>query len=298
MHDRFDLEKWIAEFPLRKRKDFPCGPTLTSPSHVAVVEQQKRRAIEKGLSLGKPVPIDLCVWNWGESPTREVTKIGGLPFWPASRSWPVDKTHGPMTFIAQFWFADSTDIRSPLPGDALLIFGNDSNFYEGLQFEWVSRTSDPLIDPSDTPPPKWPIQPCFASLLRTFEYPDADRKAFGREFPLSDQARGGSGTKIGGIVEEYDYTIHLWSEEDLELIPSAREEHEAALRSIEHQKTKGPLLCRLESLSTAYRWPFLNIPERTWRFTGDANLLMIYDAGAMAIFLSDKNKLSYELSSG
>jgi hypothetical protein len=302
MHDRLDLKKWISEFPLRRRKEFPCGPTLTSPAQVAVVEQQKRRAIEQGHSLGKPLPIDLCVWNWGEPPTREVTKIGGLPYWPASRPWPVDEDHGPMTFIAQFWFADSLDIFPRLPGDALLLFGNDSYYCEGIHLEWVSRPADPLSDPlieaRAIPSRKWLIQPCYASLLRTHEYPDAAENAFGKEFPLNRQAQGGAGTKIGGFVEEYDHSIHLYSEKELRQLPGAKEEHKAALRAIERQKSRGPLLCRLESLSPTAKWPLINIPERNWRDYGGANLLMIQDCGAISIFLSETGKLTYEISSG
>ena len=298
MHERFDLKKWTAEFPLRKRKQFPCGPTLTSPAQVAVVEQQKRRAIEKELPLGKRLPIDLCIWNWGEPPTREVTKIGGLPYWPATRPWPVDETHGPMTFIAQFWFTDSLDICGPLPGDALLIFGSDSDYNGGLRFEWCSITTEPLMESRQIPSPNWPIQPCYASLLRTNEYPDAPEEAFGKERPLCDQSRGGAGTKIGGFVEEYDYTIHLYSEQELKQIPGAKEQHKAALRSIERQKSRGPLLCRLESLSPTTKWPLINIPERNWRDYGSANLLMIQDCGAINIFLGQTGKLTHEVSSG
>lgn len=301
MHNRFDVEKWIADYPLRKRKEFPCGPTLTSPSHIAVVEQQKRRAqqraLEKGRSLGKPLPIDLCVWNWGEPSTREVTKIGGLPYWPAARPWPVDETHGPMTFIAQFWFADSTDICPKLPGDALLLFGNDAHYCEGLRLEWVSITTQALIERHEIPPPKWPNQPCFASLHRTFEYPSAPKNAFGKEYPFSEQARGGAGTKIGGFVEEYDFTIHLYDEEELRLIPGAREQHEAALHSIEHQRTRGPLLCRLESLRLSSNAPLVNRPEGIGH-EENSNLLMIQDCGAFAIFLSDTGVVTYEMSSG
>lgn len=297
MHDRFDLKKWTAEFPLRKRKEFPCGPTLTSPAQVAVVEQQKRRAIDKELSLGKPLPIDLCIWNWGEPTTREVTKIGGMPYWPASRPWPVDDLNGPLNFIAQFWFGDSIDICPPLPGDALLIFGSDPDYSGGLQFEWVSTSTEPLIE-ARAVPRKWPIQPCYASLLRTNEYPAAPADAFGKELPLSQQARGGSGTKLGGFVEEEDYTIHLYSEKELKQIPGAKEQHKAALRSIERQKSRGPLLCRLESLSPTAKWPLINVPERNWRDYGSVNLLMIKNCGAISVFLSESGKLSYELSSG
>jgi hypothetical protein len=130
MHDRFHVEQWFDVFSVDKVDDFLHGPTITGPGEVAIVEQIKRRAIIKRQLFGTPIPIDLCVCNWGESPRRETTHVGGLPYRPAIAPWPKDAAGDALTFVAQFSFCVSKDLRNPLPGDVLLIFGPNENDFE------------------------------------------------------------------------------------------------------------------------------------------------------------------------
>lgn len=296
MHERVDIEKWIVIFPLRDAKDFLAGPTLSGPGEAAMAEQVKREARKSGRKLGKALPIDLIVWNWGEATSRSVTKVGGLPYRPADRLWPTAESGEPLTFIAQFCFADSRDIRSNLPGDILLIFGTEpGNYRELMQFEWVTLSNEKLVGQADIPKTAWRIQPCYGSLHRTIEFPDADPDDFEAKSPIDWWARGGAGTKIGGIAgEEYDYSIHLDEKESDE--PS--EEHRWALSMIEREKTKGDLLCRLDSICPGPKWPFLNMPEKNWPSDDDVDFFTIGDAGAMDIFLNEDGDITYNTSSG
>lgn len=296
IHERLDLEKWIKLFPLEGMASFVHGPTLTGPGEVAMAEQVKREAIKSGRKLGQALPVDLIVWNWGEAPSNSITKVGGVPYRSADRPWPTAGSGEPLTFIAQFCFVDSKDIRSNLPGDILLIFGTEpGRSEECMQFEWVNLSNEKLIAPAEIPKTAWAIQPCFGSLHRTSEFPDADPDAFEAKSPIDSWARGGAGTKIGGIAGDvYDYSIHLDESES----NNPSEEHEWALSMIEREKTKGDLLCRLDSICPGPKWPFLNLPESNWRSFNDANLLVIEDAGAIEIFINEDGDITFDTSSG
>src|SRR5262245_32788489 len=136
-HQKFDIERWKGLFPLEKlrkeAKEFvealrteepdryesasdveahiklmsPNGEIITSPRHLAVVEQLRTECL--GSKYLPEVPTDVFVFARGEPANRSVTKIGGLPFWPKERSWPTGKSGQPMSFVAQFCFADSMD---------------------------------------------------------------------------------------------------------------------------------------------------------------------------------------------
>ena len=91
--------------------------------------------------LGKTVPTDIHVLALGEPKRRDVTKVGGVPYRPRAKPWPETSDGKPMTFLAQFRFAESKDIVGDLPGDILLVFAADLDFYEyedeeQLKFEW------------------------------------------------------------------------------------------------------------------------------------------------------------------
>jgi hypothetical protein len=293
-HERLDVDRWIEAFPLAHAKEFFRGAAMSGPGEVAMVEQIKRKANSRGLPLGKSIPIDLCVWEWGEGACRQRTRIGGLPYRPAGQPWPTSDEGEPLTFVAQFCFSDSRDIRSSLPGDILLIFG--SPHFGDLEFEWQAFTDQPLIQHEEIPRTGWTIQPCAAVLFRTQEYPEADLDKFDNEFPLNSWARGGAGSKIGGFVKQYDYSIHL--EEELAPGDETGPEHLWALGMIEKQRNRGPLLCRLESIHPGPRWPFVNMAQASWRWSHDANLFLIHDAGAIDIYLNAQGELSFDVSSG
>jgi uncharacterized protein YwqG len=97
-----------------------------------------------------------------------VTKVGGLPYRPADAPWPKDVTGSPLRFIAQLCFVDSRDLVPSLPGDVLLVFGNDDALIEEaerLVFEWWPIASMPLI--SEVPSRDDALTPYHGVLHRT-----------------------------------------------------------------------------------------------------------------------------------
>jgi hypothetical protein len=196
VNEPFDLEYWKTVFPIdRLHEIFPDYPYLndlgdvdvTSPFHLVVNEYLRE---QNPVSQQKePNPVDLFVWAYGEPSQREVTKIGGLPYFPASRPWPQSVEGEPLEFMAQICFKDSFDICGVLPGDVLLIFAkpNGTIFYDSVftddssvfHFEWVSMGDFPLVLPTHLPPSRLNILPCYGAIYRTIE-------------PIA-------GTKIGGV---------------------------------------------------------------------------------------------------
>jgi hypothetical protein len=214
VHERLDIAYWIDEFPLsrlraeardyvmRRRKELPdeypndnavarhielMSPEweiVVGPANVAVNEQLKEEALAGGKCPEQRSLTDIVVWAKGEPSNRAVTKVGGLPYRPSSASWPEDVTGTPQRFIAQLCFLDSRDLAPQLPGDVLLIFGDDDALLgepERLLFEWWPIASHPLV--SEMPVVDAPLSPFYAVLHRTEDW---DNAVF-------------EGTKIGGI---------------------------------------------------------------------------------------------------
>lgn len=124
------------------------------------------------VSFGPPVPADVFVLAVGEAPSRDETKIGGLPFWPHDREWPRSRTGQPLPFLAQFCFRGSLDIVGSLPADMLLLFG-DKDHPSTVVAEWQSsRCRARLVDLDDVPVKA--ATPCFyGTRWRTENFPDA-----------------------------------------------------------------------------------------------------------------------------
>lgn len=121
------------------------------------------------------VPTDVFLYGRGEPARREVTKIGGLPYWPARRPRPHTRAGSPMTFVFQFCFADSRDIVGDLPGDVLLYFSEDilvdwDDDGRSL-FEWMTLGETDLIEPGALPETPWKITPVYGAIYRTYDYP-------------------------------------------------------------------------------------------------------------------------------
>src|SRR5262249_17436874 len=120
------------------------GDGIVGPYAIAVLEQIRAERLMRTPALER-TPTDVFVFAKGEPPRRELTKVGGLPYWPARRAWPRDDEGNPLAFLAQFCFADSRDITGELPGDVLLIFTRlDARItrypcpdWEQMHFEWL-----------------------------------------------------------------------------------------------------------------------------------------------------------------
>lgn len=130
-----------------------------------------RELIRDLVHFGTGAATDVFLLSVGESPTRDCTKIGGLPFWPRCRKWPTAATGEPLPFLGQFDFRDSTDIVGNLPGDLLLVFASP-DFRNGLVIEWETVAGHAeLVHGSDVPVA--PIVPAYyGTRWRTLNYPN------------------------------------------------------------------------------------------------------------------------------
>jgi hypothetical protein len=299
VHERVDIERWKAQFPLdrlrqearefvRKRREErpdlyadeaaverhvalmePKGDTITSPHDIAVVEQLRGELIPT-VPETERVPTDVFVFGKGEAPRPDTTKVGGLPFLPAARAWPRTPEGKPMTFVAQFNFADSHDIVGHLPGDVLLIFGDEDGIYSldgaGMVFEWVLGSEDDIISASNVPATEWTISPCFGAIHRTWDYPGDPHVLAG--FGAWQDVALILGTKIAGAP--------WWIQEE--------------------EPPPGRFLCTLGSVQPAFLQPFpyLNVPEAiNDTLDPDRNNLMWGDMGTVYIFVDDDGNVDW-----
>lgn len=289
LHEPVDIDRWKLMFPLeqlraearqfvidRQRQTpenypdpaavedhialmSPRCDAITSPYDIAVREQLCEVALSPHISAA-PVPVDVFIFARGEPENRALTKIGGLPYWPADRPWPRASDGEPMTFVGQFCLADSKDITGELPGDVLVIFGDERElFWEGnweddpsaLQFHWMQLGETNLVRAEQTlkrERTEWEILPCYGDIYRTLDYPE-----LGNEFIIE-------GTKIGGVP--------LW---------------------IQHEQPVGKtFLCALGSVQPVVQrpFPYVNVPDRIEGWTAESPL-MWGDAGSVFVFLDD-----------
>jgi hypothetical protein len=327
IHERVDIKRWKAEFPLARLREEarrsvlgwraeyperypndeeverhirlaePEGEIIVGPRCIAVVEQLCEEAFGTHLGAGQQpafpgledmapsldaliaaafpdrVLTDVIVWATGEPPRREVTKIGGLPYRPASEEWPQSPEGKPLTFVGQVCFADSRDIVGQTPGDVLLIFADAQRLWgygedqtTALRFEWYDLGLTDLVKPGAVPETDWPLALYYGCLHRTYDYPGTENlfRRYGAWWCIGVI----EGTKMGGVPR----WIH--GEEDL----------------------PGRFLCTLGSIS--YRsdqpYPFLNEPEpRPWKIGGDDADLMWDDMGCLYLFLDEDGDINW-----
>ena len=282
-HDRFDLSHWQAEFPLgRLREDaerfvrqrqrqlpaeYPDGEAVddhvrlmspkweivVGPKALAVNEQLRTEFAANRPYAGPRVATDVVVWARGEGAIRSATKVGGLPYRDASARWPADNAGTSRRFIGQLSFADSAEIIPGLPGDVLLIFGDDDALLsepEQLAFEWVKLGITDLV--REVPSGQEGLTPFYGVLHRTEDWADEARlPADARDIGLWE------GTKLGGVPR-------FIQDDD---VPGGR--FIGALGSI--------------SVGADQPFPFVNQAEpRGWSREND---LMIGDMGSLYLFL-------------
>lgn len=211
VHGHFDLASWIRLFPKAIEKHVARysadGKAVTSPCHIVVVEQLRAEIFVEHPELEK-VPTDVFIWGLGEPEKREVTKVGGVPYWPADRPWPVSTEGRPMDFVAQINFSDSRDLVGDTPGDILLMFSDGACYGDWMPgddgavvFHWINPSDAPLIEPDEVPERRWDIIPCYGVIHRTFDFVD-DLKAIElieNDFYSPYRLAVIEGTKIGGV---------------------------------------------------------------------------------------------------
>lgn len=201
-HETVDIQHWICEFPIagfekkegprkfvgfdgKPREDDPIdrwkasGTPITGPAELAPIEQVRRRVRRKH-DLGPGVATDLIVWGMGEPAEPYLTKVGGIPYRPADVPWPGLDDEDPMTFFAQFCFADSRDLLPVAPpGDVMLVFFRDEESgydedEEAIRIEWYDLGLPNPVTARKCPKPGFPVPKLYGALHRTKEYPGAN----------------------------------------------------------------------------------------------------------------------------
>jgi hypothetical protein len=290
IHERLDMEHWKSVFSVQRMRETgekPDAYIISSPYDIAVVEQLRAETFAADPALER-IPVDVFVWNLGEPTNRAVTHVGGLPYRAADKPWPLMPSGEPLTFVAQFCFADSRDIVPAIPGDILLFFaegkewryrdevGYDFSWGDGDErdsaphFEWVYLDDAlPLITREDAPQSKWRINPCYAAIHRTWDYPTADGFAYPAVYEHVPEVF--EATKIGGI--------RPWRDEvGPDELPG------------------GEFLCSLSSIfpATDKAYPFLNVTEPiSYDGSRASNMLMIGDVGLINFFINSNGDLRW-----
>jgi hypothetical protein len=241
------------------------GELITSPYDLFSVE--KLRDVH-GLRAGKAFPADLFVFGKGESPRRDATKVGGIPYWPADRPWPTGFEGSPLFFLAQFNFADSRDLfPTPLPGDVLLLLVEDPEDYlepDLIQFEWLPSGLPP-VSHFDESLMATTAGPFYGAIHRSADYPDSTERASGLAIRQSYNLSILNGTKIGGVPH--------WIQGG--------------------DGSDEQFLCQLGSIQAAHRVPypwvnqaeFLGLEFDDRGIYGDSNSILFGDMGSIYIFL-------------
>lgn len=167
----FDPNDWLSAVgPLKPDKNgYWISPSIFGPRD-ACFALKIRELISHLVILGESVPTDLFILSIGESPSRNCTKIGGLPFWRRDRTWPKSENGKPLPFLAQFEFRESTDITGNLPGEILLIFAHP-DLHDGLKIEWETKSRPIDLVSIDDVPVHTYVPTFYGTRWRTINYP-------------------------------------------------------------------------------------------------------------------------------
>jgi hypothetical protein len=254
-----------------------CGEQITNPYDLYAVEHLRDKF---GLRTGKAVATDTFVFGYGSPSRRWSTKVSGIPFWPRNRPWPASRGTNGFQFLAQFCFLDSRDLARALPGDILLLFVPADDFRwvdepRRIRFEWASMSEGPPIEHLPKGVKAYMDSEWYGVIHRTFDYPDAIRKAKSLEISQSHELPVLNGTKIGGVPHFIQ-------------------------RGMSRVKGKRSFLCQLASLQAAPNVPY-PWTNRKKKMTLGFNSGGIYwqenqctfgDMGSIFIFIDRSGRLS------
>jgi hypothetical protein len=272
----FPLDDWLPRFPLRERHNRYSGGDITSPCDLCNIEWLRRGMVDQ-YDWGRPVPVDVFVMSKGEPENRFATKIGGLPYRPRNLPWPCTPTGRPLALVAQFNFTNSTDIVGDLPGDLLLVFGDNSGgMIQPLHMEWQSLGIQDLARPVDMPGDCMTIAPCFGNRCRMNSYPDAVRITDSK-YP---QCQGKD----------------VWSHYCIPQLQATQIGRAPYFIQAGDDSLPGQPLCTIASVQPDKHqpYPWVNVPEplcRKGERRFDGGELMIGDLGCIYIFIEEDGTL-------
>jgi hypothetical protein len=279
----FNIEDWLPRLPLNPENGRFSGEIITSPYHICNNEQLRQEAHDQ-FEWGPAVPVDVFVMAEGEPPDRHVTKIGGLPYWPAHMPWPTADDGTPMSFVAQINFADSKDLTGDLPGDVLLLFTSDSDgCVETLHCDWQPLGLGNLISGSAIPDQVWRPDPCYGHICRTANYPEARQKPeITSKYPM---CRG----------------LEIWSDHCLLQYQATQIGTAPFFIQPGDDDLPGRMLCAISSVQPPRHeaYPWVNhaeplMPRDVWRY--DDNYLMLGDMGCIYISIDETGELHFTQS--
>ena len=115
MNYEFDLDSWMDKLPLHAEHGRYSGKVITSPPQLCNTEWL-RRNMDDQYEWGDSVPADVFAMADGEPENRYATKIGGLPYRPASEPWPQSVGGRHLALLAQFNFTNSTCLNPSCSG--------------------------------------------------------------------------------------------------------------------------------------------------------------------------------------
>ena len=252
-----DVEDLIRQFPLVEHPDSAKEiRTLAGPFDLAIISQLQRQ--QGGTETE---PVDYFLFELGQPPDRHTTKIGGLPYRPAGKPWPVcdgpfkpsladlmPPAGSPMLFVGQICFADSHDLlRDELPGDVLLFFTEDDSFCNDWRLEWYSLGLSDLTEVNESPASDPEFVTCFGHRVRASE-------------PSVELEGDVSRTKIGG---QPDYLGDTY--------------------------LKGQYICQLGSVGPTYGFPapWIGQEEPTTYDPDNPDELNIVDGGTLFVLKTE-----------
>ena len=223
MNPKLNINDLVAEFPTSV-VGIHGEPVynLESPYEVVLRENQLR-AIKGQIDLGPKIPAHYFVYALGEAPTREQSRIGGLPYRPRNLEWPCDADGKPKEFVAQIDFTDSRVLLPELPGDILLIFASEEGLDDNpFLLEWYPVGLNDLVLASDLPKFKMTFpsvrEKAHCYLYETHDYPEATDRLRGTKFETWKTLGSPCGGKIGGFQKSGDKnTTHICTVESIRL---------------------------------------------------------------------------------
>lgn len=249
------------------------GHIVASPFHLFAVETLRDN---HGLRTSSGATVDAFVFAQGEPEKRHVSKVGGVPYWPADRPWPSNADGNPFWFLAQLNFSDSLDLLPDLPGHLLTVLTEDEDGWlwddqETVRFEWQTVKDQILITSEQFPTfeREYEYFDCYGVIHRTADYPESAETANELEVGQSYNLAVLNATKIGGIPNfiQGDHGI------------------------------PGTFLAQLASIQPApeVRFPWVNRKEPyDLSFGNDGiygNQQMIGDMGSLYLFLQDDGSI-------
>ena len=172
-----------------------------------------RHRLRHGVTRDRSIPSDYFVMASGDAPHRAMTKLGGVPYLPASVPWP-ERSGTVGDFYAQINFLDSKDIVPAVPGDVLLVFrfhdldrtSWDPELYECI---WVNVREQELVRAADVrcsnAGAKHPWPAMHGYRVRSYDNPSQIRRLIDAG-PTASDLHSAIATKIGGQASDRQST--------------------------------------------------------------------------------------------